>query len=267
MTNEELKKKIADVLRGNIEYELHYFPDDNYTEVEFDYGKFADTLIAANIGDVSWWERKCKLCEEDWFLQKKQIEHYAESYKEMLQEDLDKYKHRAEVAERKYMIALNKYAKCDRKLNHYNKMTTTYDKVITKQAVKEFAEKLRDKEFSVKIGSEWCAVVKSRDIDEFVKEGGVRVMKQIDGEYLVKLLAATIRKFAAEDSDYPNRKAIRANERAIQRWLDKITDNADEQRQILDVIERGNWNMKDTTFKQIFDELRALGYEIVEDRK
>lgn len=60
----------------------------------------ADTLIAANIGDVSWWERKCKLCEEDWFLQKKQIEHYAESYKEMLQEDLDKYKHRAEVVER-----------------------------------------------------------------------------------------------------------------------------------------------------------------------
>lgn len=62
--------------------------------------ELADVLIAANIGDVSWWERKCKLCEEDWFLQKKQIEHYAESYKEMLQEDLDAYKHRAEVAER-----------------------------------------------------------------------------------------------------------------------------------------------------------------------
>lgn len=39
-----------------------------------------------------------------------------------------------------------------------------------KQAVKEFAEKLRDREFSAKIGSEWCAVVKSRDIDELVKE-------------------------------------------------------------------------------------------------
>lgn len=39
-----------------------------------------------------------------------------------------------------------------------------------KQAVREFAEKLRDKEFSVKIGSDWCAVVKSRDIDELVKE-------------------------------------------------------------------------------------------------
>lgn len=36
--------------------------------------------------------------------------------------------------------------------------------------MREFAEKLRDKEFSVKIGSEWFAVVKSRDIDELVKE-------------------------------------------------------------------------------------------------
>lgn len=41
---------------------------------------------------------------------------------------------------------------------------------VRKQAVKEFAEKLRDKEFSVKIGSEWVAVVKSLDIDELVKE-------------------------------------------------------------------------------------------------
>ena len=39
-----------------------------------------------------------------------------------------------------------------------------------KQAVREFAEKLRDKEFSAKIGSEWVAVVKSLDIDEIVKE-------------------------------------------------------------------------------------------------
>ena len=39
-----------------------------------------------------------------------------------------------------------------------------------KQAVKEFAEKLRDKEFSAKIGSEWVAVVKSLDIDELAKE-------------------------------------------------------------------------------------------------
>ena len=41
---------------------------------------------------------------------------------------------------------------------------------VRKQAVKEFAEKLRDKEFSAKIGSEWFAVVKSRDIDDLAKE-------------------------------------------------------------------------------------------------
>lgn len=28
-------------------------------------------------------------------------------------------------------------------------------------------------------------------------------------------------------------------------------------------VECGNWNMEDTTFKPIFDELRALGYEVV----
>lgn len=91
-------------------------------------------------------------------------------------------------------------------------------------------------------------------------------MRQIYAEYIVKLQAATIRKFAAEDSDYPDCRAIRANERAIQKWLDKITDNADEQRQILDIVEHGNWNMEDTTFKPIFDELRALGYEVVIER-
>ena len=155
-------------------------------------------------------------------------------------------------------IILNAFEKSER--------IETENAEVRKQAVKEFAEKLRDKEFSAKIGSEYVAVVKSLDIDEFVKEGGVRRMKQIDGEYIVKLQAATIRKFAAEDSDYPDWRAIRANERAIQKWLDKITDNADEQRQILEVIEHGNWNMKDTTFKPIFDELRTLGYEVVFER-
>lgn len=45
-----------------------------------------------------------------------------------------------------------------------------HNAAVRKQAAREFAEKLRDKEFSVKMGSEWCAVVKSRDVDELVKE-------------------------------------------------------------------------------------------------
>ena len=52
MTNEELKKKIIDVLRGNREHELRYHPDDNYTEVVFDYEAIADALIAEGIVEV-----------------------------------------------------------------------------------------------------------------------------------------------------------------------------------------------------------------------
>lgn len=88
-------------------------------------------------------------------------------------------------------------------------------------------------------------------------------MRQIYAGYIVKLQAATMRLFDALDDDSPNWRAIRANERAIQKWLDKITDDTDEQSQILGVIEHGNWNMEDTTFKPIFDELRALGYKVV----
>ena len=64
MTNEELKKKIVDVLQGNVEYELHYFPDDNYTEVEFDYDKLADALIANGYGNVADWKRKAEIAEK-----------------------------------------------------------------------------------------------------------------------------------------------------------------------------------------------------------
>lgn len=45
-----------------------------------------------------------------------------------------------------------------------------HNAAVRKQAVEDFAEKLRDKEFSMNIGTEWCAVVKSRDIDELVKD-------------------------------------------------------------------------------------------------
>ena len=148
---------------------------------------------------------------------------------------------------------------------------------VRKQVVKEFAEKLRDKEFSVKMGSEWCAVVKSRDIDEIVMEScrekrinlveEVRREKCINAYHIAKIQAAAMRLFEALDEDYPDGRAVRANERAIQTWLDKITDDEDEQREILRIIERNNWNREDKTFKPIFDELRKLGYEIVEGKK
>lgn len=73
MTNEELKKKIVDVLRGNIEYELHYFPDDNYTEVEFDYDKIADALLSAGIGDVTEWKERAERMHKEALKQKQRV--------------------------------------------------------------------------------------------------------------------------------------------------------------------------------------------------
>ncbi len=92
-------------------------------------------------------------------------------------------------------------------------------------------------------------------------------MKQIKLYHIVKIQSATIRLFEAEDDDYPDGRVIKANERAIKHWLDKITTDETEQRKILDIIERQNWNTEDYTFKPICDELRALGYEILEGVK
>lgn len=82
-------------------------------------------------------------------------------------------------------LVMSMWAGDSKSLQVYNRLAELEDKIergaliertseeysaVRKQVVKEFAEKLRDKEFSVKMGSEWCAVVKSRDIDELVKE-------------------------------------------------------------------------------------------------
>ena len=116
MTNEELKKKIVDVLRGNIEYELHYFPDDNYTEVEFDYDKIADALIAANIGDVTEWREKVECAKR--ILQISTLPNgttdlsYFEYKGERIQDiarQRDEYKHRAEIAERALENIIKQY--------------------------------------------------------------------------------------------------------------------------------------------------------------
>lgn len=63
MDNEELKKKIVDVLRDNREYKLQYYPDDNYTEVVIDYEAIADALIAAGFGDVTEWKHRSEVAE------------------------------------------------------------------------------------------------------------------------------------------------------------------------------------------------------------
>ena len=70
------------------------------------------------------------------------------------------------------IVAITRLAELEDKIERGELIERTSEEysAVRKQAVRAFAEKLRDKEFSAKIGSEWCAVVKSRDIDELVKE-------------------------------------------------------------------------------------------------
>lgn len=93
------------------------------------------------------------------------------------------------------------------------------------------------------------------------------VKKQIKLYHIMKIQSATIRLFEAEDDDCPDYRVVRANERAIEHWLDKITTNKEERRKILDIIEHENWNTEDSSFKPICDRLRRLGYEILEGVK
>lgn len=93
MTNEELKKKITDVLRDNRRYELIYYPYDNDTEVVIDYEGIADALISAGlVADVqSLADGNCVLCVKG--------KGFMRLYNE---QDINKMIHRAEVNEKMF---------------------------------------------------------------------------------------------------------------------------------------------------------------------
>ena len=84
--------------------------------------------------------------------------------------------------------------------------------------------------------------------------------------YIVKIQAVTIRLFEAQDEDYPDYRVVRANERSIEKWLDRITKDQKQRKNILEIIENENWNFKDGTFKPICEKLRDLGYTIIEGK-
>lgn len=88
-------------------------------------------------------------------------------------------------------------------------------------------------------------------------------MKQISFKTITEIQRFSIELFEAQDEYYPNRRVIKAKERAIWNRLAKITNDKKEQSQILDAIEHGNWRTDDLTYKPICDNLRELEYEIV----
>ena len=73
--------------------------------------------------------------------------------------------------------------------------------------------------------------------------------------------------FYEEDEDCPDRRIIVKKEKAVQRILDKITNNKGEQLAIWGTIQRESWNIEDKTFKPICDKLRELGYVIIQREK
>lgn len=85
--NEELKKKIIDVLQETIEAEVQYYPEDNYTEVVIDCETLADALIEAGIGDMGKYNRlayevRCNLTSVTRYIHNKNKQ-YNKKYKEL----------------------------------------------------------------------------------------------------------------------------------------------------------------------------------------
>lgn len=69
--------------------------------------------------------------------------------------------------------------------------------------------------------------------------------------------------FYQEDDDYPNRKIIGQKNRHIQRILNKISEDRKVQQEIYHTIIHKTWHNEDRTFKPICDELRKLGYKVI----
>lgn len=89
----------------------------------------------------------------------------------------------------------------------------------------------------------------------------MREIKLVD---IAKLQHWYIEVFEEEDSDYPDYRRIARFNKHIDRVLNEITKDAQEQKKIWGIIVHQSWNMTDRTFKPICDDLRALGYTIIE---
>ncbi len=86
---------------------------------------------------------------------------------------------------------------------------------------------------------------------------------KIEFKDIVKLQKLYIEIYEEEDQDYPDGRIIRNKEKAVQRILDKITNDNYSQRQIWYIIQTKSWDQKDYSYKPICDELRKLNYIIL----
>lgn len=80
---------------------------------------------------------------------------------------------------------------------------------------------------------------------------------------IAKIQRNLIKIFEAEDSFRPNRRVAKACDTANKKYLQSITDDVEIQNTIITIIEKHLFNFKDTTWKPICDDLRALGFEVI----
>lgn len=93
-------------------------------------------------------------------------------------------------------------------------------------------------------------------------QSGLKMNKIIKMSEIVKITNLWMDIFYEEDSDYPDYRVIKPKEKAIDRILDTITADKEEQSKVYEIITDKNFFAK--TYKPICDDLRKLGYAIVE---
>ena len=155
MTNDELKKKIVDVLikvdeyvrneiiKATEEHKAFLTGDNQY------YYIVADALIEAGIGDVTEWKEKAKKHRVQVLPDGTIKQLYSDEEVEDIARQRDEYKHRAEVAERALCNALNddscyfcnKKSPCE--CEHRDWGSKECITVLLRQAEKELAEEER----------------------------------------------------------------------------------------------------------------------------
>lgn len=91
-------------------------------------------------------------------------------------------------------------------------------------------------------------------------------MNEIYISQIKKIAILCLEVFEEQDNVYPDMRIVRNKERAIQNTLKTISKDEEEQRKIYDAIEKEIFNYEDCTYKPMCNNLRALGYTVVEGR-
>ena len=91
-------------------------------------------------------------------------------------------------------------------------------------------------------------------------------MKEIYMSQIKKMAILALEVFEEQDNLYKDMRIVRNKERAIKNVLNKITNNEEEQRKIYNAIDDEILNYEDCTYKPMCNNLKKLGYTVVERR-